>query len=259
MNKIELLQDLKKDIQFLKYEDVNDIDRLQRKSNMLIRNIFGKDSSYLNDFTNISFCSLYGQEVPNAESYALDWKTDKARVINLIETMVDNISIFPEDSKEETSIQNKLKVDKNKVFVVHGHDETAKTEVARFVEQLGLEAIILHEQANSGSTIIEKLEKHTDVGFAIVLYTACDIGGAKSEPNNPKLRARQNVVFEHGLLIGKIGRENVVALVKEDVETPGDISGMVYETMDIGKAWKFKLGLELKESGYNVDMNKIKL
>lgn len=50
----------------------------------------------------------------------------------------------------------KLDIDKNKIFIVHGHDELAKVEVARFVEKLGLEAIILHEQASSGNTIIEK-------------------------------------------------------------------------------------------------------
>lgn len=50
-----------------------------------------------------------------------------------------------------------------KVFVVHGRDEAAKETVARFLEKLRLEAVILHEQANRGHTAIEKLEKHSDV------------------------------------------------------------------------------------------------
>jgi hypothetical protein len=45
-----------------------------------------------------------------------------------------------------------------KVFVVHGHDEGAREGVARFLERVGLEAIILHEKPNQGRAIIEKFE-----------------------------------------------------------------------------------------------------
>lgn len=45
----------------------------------------------------------------------------------------------------------------NKVFIVHGHDEAVKESVARFLEKCGFEAIILHEQADGGRTIIEKI------------------------------------------------------------------------------------------------------
>lgn len=89
-------------------------------------------------------------------------------------------------------------------------------------------AIILHEQASSGRTIIEKIEQFTDVGFAVVLYTPDDIGNAKDNADDLQLRARQNVVFEHGFLIGKLGRDRVVALVDGAIELPNDISGVVY-------------------------------
>lgn len=148
-------------------------------------------------------------------------------------------------------------MDKSKVFIVHGHDGEAKQAVARFVEKIGLEAIILHEQANSGKTIIEKIEANSNVGFGIVLYTPCDLGTSKGDKDHLKPRARQNVVFEHGYLMGKIGRENVCALVKGDIETPNDISGVVYIKMDEGDGWKLAVGKEMKKSGYDVDLNKI--
>lgn len=162
-------------------------------------------------------------------------------------------------SKSEAPISNKPKapMNKSKVFIVHGHDGEAKEAAARFVEKIGLEAIILHEQASSGQTIIEKIEANSNVGFAIVLYTPCDLGASKGEKDHPKPRARQNVVFEHGYLIGKIGRENVCALVKGDIETPTDISGVVYIKMDEGDGWKLAVAKEMKKSGYDVDLNKI--
>lgn len=144
----------------------------------------------------------------------------------------------------------------NKVFIVHGRDESVKTGTARFIEKLGFEAIILHEQASSGKTIIEKIEEHTNVGFAIVLYTPCDVGGLANDDKR-KPRARQNVVFEHGYLIGKLSRDKVCALVKWDIETPNDISGVVYIPYDEHNAWQMAIAKELRKAGYKIDLNKI--
>lgn len=144
-----------------------------------------------------------------------------------------------------------------RVFIVHGHDESAQNKAARFVEKLGFEAIILHEKASSGRTIIEKIEHYSDVGFAIILYTPDDVGNVKSEPDNLNVRARQNVVFEHGYLIGRLGRQNVSALVDGKLELPNDISGVVYINLDEGSAWQLQLAKEMKQSGYKIDMNKL--
>lgn len=157
--------------------------------------------------------------------------------------------------KEETRVMRS-----NKVFIVHGHDDAAKIEMARTLERAGLEAIILHEQADAGMTIIEKIEKYTDVAFAVVLYTECDKGRAKEQDvNEEKYRARQNVVFEHGYLIGKLGRTQVSAFVKGDIETPGDISGVVYTKMDSAGGWKQILARNMMAAGMNIDVAKMVL
>jgi len=163
---------------------------------------------------------------------------------------VDNTSEFLKNQTKDTS------KDFTRVFIVHGHDDLAKTEVARFIEKLALEPIILHEQSSQGMTIIEKIEHFSNVGFGVILYTPCDMGGKKDEQNLSP-RARQNVIFEHGYLIGKIGRKNVCALVKNDVEKPNDISGVVYVNMDSQKGWHLLLAKELKDAGYSIDLNKL--
>lgn len=165
---------------------------------------------------------------------------------------------------EDESTQNKIResepnqeVDKTKVFIVHGHDSAAKSEVEAFVRRLHLEPIIIHQQANGGQTIIEKIERYSNVGFGVVLYTPCDMGASNADAGQSiyRPRARQNVVFEHGYLIGKIGRENVAALVKDEIETPNDISGVVYIEMDSRQRWHLDLAKELRASGYNVDFS----
>ena len=173
--------------------------------------------------------------------------------VRILEGIKNNIS---KNISKNHSLNEEI--NNRKVFIVHGRDDNSKTSVARFIEQLGLEAIILHEQPNAGKTIIEKIEEYTDVGFAIVLYTPCDFGGLQGSKEQ-KPRARQNVVFEHGYLIAKLGRDRVCALVKEEVEFPSDINGVVYNIFDDNDAWKFKVARELQNAGYQIDMNKIKI
>jgi len=148
-------------------------------------------------------------------------------------------------------------VKNKKVFIVHGHDDLLKESAARLVEKIGLEAVILHEQANEGLTIIQKLEKQADVGYAIILYTPCDEGRKKGSENS-KPRARQNVVFEHGLFMGKLGSERVCALRKSEVEMPSDAQGILYiEVKEGSNDWMYQVAKELKKAGYDVDLNKI--
>jgi len=157
-----------------------------------------------------------------------------------------------EDKMTNSQQTENEEIDRTKVFIVHGHDEVVKLSVARFLEKMGLTPIILHEQANQGRTIIEKIEEHSNVGFGIVLYTPCDLGKSKdSESLQP--RARQNVVFEHGYLMAKLGRNNVCALMKDEVEKPNDISGIVYISHDSN--WHMDLLKELRSSGYEVNAN----
>lgn len=137
------------------------------------------------------------------------------------------------------------------VFIVHGHDEIAKLDMANFITRLGLEPIILHMQASSGMTVIEKIEAYSNVGFAVVLYTPCDVGAKRGELSFNQ-RARQNVVFEHGYLIAKLGRSRVTALVKGSVEIPNDISGVVYVSLDDQGRWKDELVREMRSAGYKV-------
>lgn len=168
----------------------------------------------------------------------------------------DEFDFSPAPELPSRPVTRKPLLNNKRVFIVHGHDELTKTKTARFIEKLGFEAVILHEQANKGMTIIEKIEANTDVGFAVVLYTADDRGNteaaaAKGELN---LRARQNVVFEHGYLIAKLTRSRVVPLVSGRVELPSDISGVVY--VDDAN-WKIEIAKEMKGAGYPVDFNKI--
>ena len=142
------------------------------------------------------------------------------------------------------------------VFIVHVHDGASKEAVARFLSQLDLNPIILHEQPNGGKTVIEKFEANADVSFAVVIMTPDDEANAVSAPETKERRARQNVVLELGYFIGRLSRKHVAALKETSVQVPSDISGVVYIDLDAGGAWKLSLAKEIKNAGINVDMNK---
>lgn len=168
---------------------------------------------------------------------------------------LDLTKLLYEYSKEVLN-QVPPKPKNEQVFVVHGHDESIKQRVARFLERLGLDPIILHEKPDEGRTIIEKFEDYSEVArYAIVLLTPDDIGGVASEQSKLSPRARQNVVFEMGYFIGKLGRNRVCSLYR-GVEVPSDLQGLLYIPFDDKEAWRLLLARELRAAGLAIDLNR---
>ena len=191
----------------------------------------------------------------SGNGYALEHEYDSIRAnVSVLISKLESIS----NGEQQTIIQEPKSMDSKllskDIFIVHGHDDSAINELKVFLLEIGLNPIVLREQPNEGQTIIEKIEKYTNVGFGIVLYTPCDEGKAKEQTEYHD-RARQNVVFEHGYLCAKIGRSHVCALVKGDLEIPGDLGGVVYTPMT--SDWKIKVAKELRAAGYQFDANKL--
>lgn len=213
---------------------------------------YGEKSYELNNFRGYPFSlTFYTFDTTKAqfiEACAEDLKAVKAIFANYLEDMQEDNGDFEKDARKNISANNY-----KKVFIVHGHDAELKEATARLIERQGIKPIILHEQANKGATIIEKIEANSDVQAAICLFTADDVGkGKKEEKENT--RARQNVVFETGYFIGKLGRQNIVIVSNNGIELPSDLQGVVYtDTLN----WKFSVLKELRAIGYQIDYNKI--
>lgn len=134
------------------------------------------------------------------------------KTLSDIGTMAVEVAGTPFDSKE--------------VFIVHGHSDTAKSQLRSLLSSLGLQPVILSEQTHRGRTIIEELEHHsTTCSFAFVLMTPDDIAGSSEAKS---LRARQNVILELGWFMARLGRENVILMSQGEIELPSDILGVLY-------------------------------
>ena len=144
------------------------------------------------------------------------------------------------------------------VFIVYGHDTAAREGLELVLHKMGLEPIVLENLPADGDTVIEKLERyvgeHGDVGFACVLLTPDDEGYEAGKAGQKKYRARQNVILELGMVLARLGRQRVLILIKESVEQPSDIAGLIYrrfkERLDELKGTLFK---DLQQAGYKPD------
>jgi predicted nucleotide-binding protein len=182
------------------------------------------------------------------------------QTVTMLEGLIARLEEKREDLRHNIHLSNDQVATVSKtrrVFIVFGHDAEAKDSVARLLETLRLDPIILHEQASKGRTIIEKFEGHSVVDFAVVLLTPDDIGFPAGLPDEKKPRARQNVIFELGYFFGKLGRSRVCALYKGNVEILSDYDGVIYVRMDNENDWRLQLAKEIKAAGIEVDLNRL--
>lgn len=149
-----------------------------------------------------------------------------------------------------------------KVFVVYGHDATSRTQLEAMLRRWGLEPLILDQLPTEGQTVIEKLEGAlSEASFGVVLATPDDEGHRANRPDEKAYRARQNVVLELGMLLTKLGRQNVAVLLKtqENMERPSDIQGLIYVPFkdDIEKEAGLSLAKTMAARGYQIDIKKL--
>lgn len=197
------------------------------------------------------------------------WEHEAAALRDFLQELSQGIQKVPKQfllpskpkAGKQLSEESEPKIPKGKqsvpqIFVIHGHNDALKLDVARTLEKLGLTAVILHEQPNQGRTIIEKLEQHASgTVFAVALLSGDDVGYPKAKTDDAKPRARQNVILELGYFSGLLGRTRVAVLYEDGVEIPSDFLGVVYIPIDKAGSWRFGLAKELKSAGMSIDLN----
>jgi len=216
---------------------------------------FGADSPNVSSVMDVGKYGSFPMNAPSAwweNHWAESLQKQLKRLDGLVEVLNTEVQLA-----SSGAVQAQWETVGHRIFLVHGHSEAVLHEVARFLEKLEQDVVILREQPNCGRTIIEKFEDYAGVGFAIVLLTPDDRGGEALAPyEQQKPRARQNVIFELGYFIGKLGRNRVCALYRPGVEIPSDYSGVLYLELDEPGNCRLELAKEMKAAGLPVDMNK---
>ncbi|HWQ91302.1 MAG TPA: nucleotide-binding protein [Clostridia bacterium] len=222
-----------------------------------IARAFGEDSRNVERFTDTIAPNAYFAAMEDEADSRRHRREDLVRQITYLEGMVKmlekDIELRSPAPRELAPVAEAVS---KGVFIVHGRDNGAKDTVARFVEKLGLEVVILHEKPSRGRPILEKFMDHAqEAGYAIVIMTPDDKGGLATEPaDNYSFRARQNVVFELGFFLAQLGRGKVCALYSPGVEIPSDYKGVGYLELDAKGAWRAELAKEIRAAGIEINL-----
>lgn len=152
---------------------------------------------------------------------------------------------------------------KRRVLIVSGTDDAMKQKLTKALGKLLLVPVVLCEEPGHGRKIVERFTAaYADVGLAVVLLSPDDYVYAKTEqPTKRKLKPRQDVVFELGYLLGKLGKEKVLVLYKEsekgEFEVNTDFEGVTSAPFDRLDSWKLALLRGLLGNGYQVEGDRI--
>jgi predicted nucleotide-binding protein len=187
-----------------------------------------------------------------------DFRSDVAGKVRRLESVKERLPLWVDEAASSASGRTAAAAHDGPIFVVHGSDLGRAHEVTRILDRATTrDAVILHEQANAGATVLEKFERHAvGAGFAVVILTADDEGRRRGD-GDLLPRGRQNVIFELGFFFGLLGRGRVAVLLEPEVEQPSDIHGLVYIALDAAGAWKLSLAKELESAGIVVNRSRI--
>jgi predicted nucleotide-binding protein len=182
-------------------------------------------------------------------------------VVNGIRALEQRIAMVQTLVEERTVPSIRTGTRSRRIFIVHGHDGELKHQLARVLDRLDFDVVILHELADSCRTLLEKLRTEVDdIGFVFVLFTPDDVAASHRDADQQVDRPRQNVIYEHGLFCGLLGADRVCSIQKGDVELPSDLDGLVVKRIPDGadlEAIQLDLLQELKRAGYDVDANQL--
>lgn len=226
----------------------------KQKTEVVLRNVLGKDSPILESFQENRYHPSMWTERTDFAPYV---RAGVQRAISMLESakveleLQDELAAAIEPAGGDPDTKPAAG---REIFIVHGHDDARKHEVARLLKGLtGEEPIILHEQPDMGRVLLEKFEQTAArTGFAVIIATGDDVGRAVGNTDE-RLRARQNVVFEMGFFFGALGRERTSVLLDPEVEEPGDVDGLVYVPLDSAGGWKSTLARNIEAAGIEIE------
>jgi len=171
------------------------------------------------------------------------------KFINKARKIRDSKPIEIDESNKTKAISNSI-VNLKNVFIVHGHDNTARLELNNIIkDDFQLNPIVLQDEPNTSiETIISKFERLASIcSSAIILFTPDD-------ESNGKFRARQNVILELGYFLGKFqdfDERKLVIIKQKNIEIPSDISGVLYLEYDKSvKEIYYNLNKQFQAWGY---------
>ena len=167
---------------------------------------------------------------PTFVDYGLTWANAIAYVA--MKKYIDSVDPIPFLTQDSNNLKLEERIDMNqgdlkKVFIVHGHDETALLQLKNLLRSdLNLIPIIARDEpTNNLESTLQKIRRLvSECHTSIILLTLDDL---VSKNGIEYMQARPNVILEIGICIEKC-QGGVILLRKGGSKLFSDIDGLVY-------------------------------
>lgn len=263
-NRGKLIQDIFEETQNLEYTNNKKLDFFLKKVDRYLSALYGPNNFYLKDFRSCVYNHtpmISGITSASEEVCSTLWNAVRPILVNNFTLMLEEIKTLENietEKKDESTVYSK-----DEIFIVHKQRDAMKDSISRFINLLELKPIVLNEQVDSGKTFIEKFLHYSNVGYAIILITPEEIVWEKNIDNEfSNFQASQDVIFQLGYFVGKLGRDRVFIIYDDDnidkpkFKLPSDLSGIIYTSFQ-NEVWKNKLAKELKQCNYKIRLESL--
>ena len=230
-----------------------------------LKKVFGEESNEAVTFENIEFTITYF----SFDFLKFGWKENLLKEKDTFEKglkyAIYYLKTFESEIRHDVDISERGQRDSNNasykeshkrnIFIVHGNNDGVKDKVANFISRLGIEPIILNKQINRGQTLLEKFEEYSDIKAAIIIFTNEDISDYNNDSEYEK-KARQNMIFEAGYFLGKLGKKNMIVIAEQGLMLPSVLEGYTCFMLDQEEKWKMDIAKKLKSmKRFSIDMS----
>lgn len=147
------------------------------------------------------------------------------------------------------------------VLVVPSLNTEMNANIVSTLNKLGFTTVVFDSQDKEASRkLVENFDQYKDAALGVVVLADDEVGTLRLEyPKNVKMRARPQVVFLGGFLLGKLGASKVIFLYvpRQNFEFPFEMDEFFSLGYDEKNRWHFDFLKELKSRGFAVDANQL--
>jgi hypothetical protein len=171
-------------------------------------------------------------------------KQEKAKlreIANSAEILLKKVKLLL--SPPKTKNGNKTQIRSNQIFLISTKENKIEQKIIQTLVTLDLDPILLDRKKFN---IMEKIDNFPQVSFAIFLILA-----------DGKSYVEQNITFELGYLMGKLGPENVVAIYETKKKFQNLKNNLMIQWIEYKTGWDLKLVRELQSNNFKIDTTKL--
>ncbi len=204
--------------------DAKQVEGWTRATSETLQRVFGEDTAAA-EFSNVE-----GSDVTSDES---DESATRFRLQKRM-AMLEGLILRAEELYAEPLA---ARATAKRVYLAPGRNETMCQAVIDFLESIERSPIV-QGRAGEPESAIEALERHQDVGFAIVMLT-----------NEAGSGAANDALLELGFLLGKLGRGRVCVVESEPMADRRYDESVVRVELDDRGEWQDSVVKALREAG----------